>query len=321
MVRLGRRLRSSRSADTARATTSIDLDALAILRHGEAGQQRLQRLRHVLRREAYRTSAILIDLKLDRLGLLVPVEVRIDQLAVGRHDLAHVFGNLANFQRIWSDHAELHGIANRRAEVEAVHPSAGLRQRTFGKSVFKPCLDALAGLQILGNDDDLRKVGIRQHWIEAEPEPRCALAHVARVGDDIGIAGQQAFRLFGRRIGDADRTAFRKPHLKKQLGARRGGEELLLHKTERGNRGDEHQDRHGDDSLAPAQAQLDYAAQRAIDARVVDCLSVLVRGRTLGEVRQQLQPEVGREQHRHEPGGDQRQPDDPEDAAGVFTGA
>jgi hypothetical protein len=154
------------------------------------------------------TEPILIDLKLDRLGLLVPVEVRVDQFAVGRHNPTDVLGNLAHFQRIGSDDAELHGIANGRTEVEAVHPSAGLRQRTFGKSVFKPCFDALAGLQILRNDDDLRKVGIRQHWIEAEPEPRCALAHVVRVGHDIGIASQQDFRLFGRGIGDAASVLF-----------------------------------------------------------------------------------------------------------------
>ena len=41
----------------------------------------------------------------------------------------------------------------------------------------------------------------------------------------------------------------------------------------------------------------------------------------LGEIGQQLEPEIGREQHRHDPGGDQREADDPEDAARVFAGA
>ena len=58
------------------------LDALAVLRHGVAGEQRLQRLRHVLRREAERAGAILIDFEPDRLDLFAPVEVRVDDFGV-----------------------------------------------------------------------------------------------------------------------------------------------------------------------------------------------------------------------------------------------
>ena len=83
---------------------------------------------------------------------------------------------------------------------------------------------------------------------------------------------------------------------------------------------DEHQHGGGDDGLAPAQAQLDHAAQRAIDAGVVDRVGIVVRA-VLGEIGQQLQTEIGREQHRDDPGGDQRKPDDPENAAGIFAGA
>ncbi len=41
----------------------------------------------------------------------------------------------------------------------------------------------------------------------------------------------------------------------------------------------------------------------------------------LGQVRKELEAEIGREQHRDEPRRDQREPDDPEDAAGIFAGA
>ena len=36
-------------------------------------------------------------------------------------------------------------------------------------------------------------------------------------------------------------------------------------------------DRHGDDGLAPAQAELDHAPQRAVDAGVVDRLGIAMR--------------------------------------------
>ena len=48
------------------------LDALAILRDHVAREQRLQRLRHVLRRQAEGTGAVLIDFEADRLDLLRP---------------------------------------------------------------------------------------------------------------------------------------------------------------------------------------------------------------------------------------------------------
>ena len=113
-----------------------------------------------------------------------------------------------------------------------------------------------------GHDDDLGEVRVRQHRIEPEPEARRALADIGRVGHDVGIAGEQALGLLGRRVGDADGGAFRQPHLEEQLGAGRGREELLLDEAEAGDRRDEHQHGRGDDGLAPAQAQLDHAAQR-----------------------------------------------------------
>ena len=41
----------------------------------------------------------------------------------------------------------------------------------------------------------------------------------------------------------------------------------------------------------------------------------------LGEIRQELEPEIGREHHRDDPGGNQREADHPENAAGIFARA
>jgi hypothetical protein len=91
--------------------------------------------------------------------------------------------------------------------------------------------------------------------------------------------------LLRRRIGGTDGGAFRQPHLEEQLGAGRGREELLLHQAEGRDRRDKHEDGRGDDGLAPSQAQFDRAAQRAVDAGVVDRLGIMTRaGGALGEI-------------------------------------
>ena len=246
------------------------LDAFAILRHGEAGQQRLQRLRDVLRGQTDGAGAVLIDFQPDRLRLLVPVEMRIDELAIVRHHLADLLGDVAHLQRVGPDDAELHRVADGRTEREPVDAGARFGKRAVGKRLFEARLDALARLQVLGHDDDLGKVRVGQNRVEPEPEARRALSYVARIGHDVGITDEHALGLLRSRVGDADRGAFRQSHFEEQLGAGRSREELLLHQTEGSNRDGEHGYGRGDDALAPAQADFDHPSQRAIDASVVD---------------------------------------------------
>ena len=125
IVRPGSRPRSSRSAGTARATTSM----LSMPSRYCVTVKPVSSVCRVCAtscgREPDGAGAVLVDFEPDRLGLLAPVEMRIDQLAVGGHDLAHVFGDVADLQRIGPDDAELHRIADRRAEVEAIDAGAG----------------------------------------------------------------------------------------------------------------------------------------------------------------------------------------------------
>jgi hypothetical protein len=244
--------------------------------------------------------------------------VRVDDLGVFRHHLADLLGNLAHLHRIGADHAELHGEADRRTEHEAVNPGPRFRQDPISKSFFEPRLDALASLQVLGDDDDLSEIRVWQHRIEPKPKARRALADIGGVGDDVGIAGKQALGLLSGVVGNADRRAFREPHLKEQFGSGRGRKELLLHQAETSDGREEHDNRGGNDGLAPAQGTLDQAAERAVDAGVVERIGIVVSP-VLGEIRQKLQAEIGREHHRDDPGGNQREADDPENAAGIFA--
>ena len=197
-----------------RARHHVDvLDAFAVLRSGVARQQRLQRLGNVLRRQSERAGAVLVDLEPDRLHLLAPVEVRVDDLGVLRHYLAHLFGDGPHLHRIRPDDAELDRETHGRAKHEAIDTHAGLRQDAVRDRTLQPGLDALARREVLGDDDDLRKIRIRQHRIESEPEARRSLPHIAGIGHDIGIADEQMLGPLRGRVGHADGGAFRKAQL------------------------------------------------------------------------------------------------------------
>src|SRR5262249_57588851 len=80
------------------------------------------------------------DCEPDRLYLPAPIEVRVDDLGVCRHDLLHFFGDRAHFHRVGPDHAELRGEADRRAEQETIDPRASFRQRAVGNRALAPGL-------------------------------------------------------------------------------------------------------------------------------------------------------------------------------------
>src|SRR5215472_370760 len=121
--------------------------------------------------------------------------------------------------------------------------------------------------------------GLRPSQKRGEPCPTGGIGH------DIRIAGEETLGPLCARVGHADRRALRQAHLEEQLRARRGREELLLDQGEPCDRTGEHQYREGNDGLAPAQAPSDHAAQRAINASVIDRVRVLLRAEP-GEIGQ-----------------------------------
>ena len=154
--------------------------------------------------------------------------------------------------------------------------------------------------------------------LEPEPEPGRALADIGRIGLRVGVAGDEAFGLFHRRFGRLDRGAFRKPELEEQFGPLRQRKELLLNLAELAQPQPEQGHRDRDDDDRTRYAELERAAEGAIERRRVDRVLV-ARVAGLRVVRQQLEAEIGREQDRDEPRRGERDADDPEDAAGVLA--
>ena len=65
-------------------------------RDGIAGDDRLQARGHRLRVEAEGAGAVLVEHELDRGHLPVPVELRLEHVGVGAHDVANLVGKRAN---------------------------------------------------------------------------------------------------------------------------------------------------------------------------------------------------------------------------------
>ena len=245
--------------------------------------------------------------------------MRVDDAIVAAHHVAHLGRDFAHLVRIRADHPELHGKADRRPEVEPIDAHPRRAQRAVGDRRLDPRLDPLARLDVLGDDDDLGEGFVRLHRLQAEPEPRRALADVGRVARRVLVARDQLFGFARDLFGRADRAALGEPQFEEQLGPLRQREELLLHLAELAEADAEHGDRDGDDDERPRDAELQRAAERAVESRRIDRL--LVAPMTGFRVaRQELVADERREQHRDEPGRDQRDADHPENAAGVFAG-
>ena len=159
--------------------------------------------------------------------------MRIDHVGVGSHDVANLGRNLAHRHRVRADDAELHREADGRTEIEAVNPHPRRRERALCYRFFDPCLDTLARRHVPGDNHDLREGFIRELRIEAEPEPRGALADIGRMGGDIRIVADDRFRLPGGLGGDAKGRAFGQAQLEEQLRPLGQREKLLLDPAER----------------------------------------------------------------------------------------
>ena len=118
-------------------------------------------------------------------------------------------------------------------------------------------------------------------------------------------------------FGDVEGGALRQAQLQEQFGPLRQREELLLHMAEADDGKREHADGRDHDLDAVIDAPLHDGAQAAVHARLVDRMRIVV-GADL-DVGQQLDADIGREDHGDEPGRHQRDRHDPENAAGIFA--
>jgi hypothetical protein len=191
-------------------------DAVTQCRHLHARNQHRQRLRNVLRRQAERPGAVLIDSQLEIRRLFVPVEMRIDNLVIGAHHLAHLIGDVAHGLGVRSDNAELDrkptgGPKLKRSTRTRASDSAPLATAFSSRALIR------SRRHILRHDHRFGERFVRQLRIEAEPEARRALSDIGRVGHDVLVVLEQGFRLLHTILGDIERGPLRQPQLQEQF--------------------------------------------------------------------------------------------------------
>ena len=178
-------------------------------------------------------------------------------------------------------------------------------------------LQRLARLRVRGQHDDLGEGRIRQFRRHREEEAGSALTDIARDDLGLGLVVQPVFELLDRGGRRLDAGAFRQANLHQHFGAVGCREELLFDgaHADDGKREGDADDAAGYELVAhgkgdePSQAPI----VRCVVDRVVTAFDRLDRG-------QHLDAEIGREDHRDDPGDDEGEPHDPEDVAGVFAG-
>ena len=78
----------------------------------------------------------------------VPVEMRINYLAIGTHYLTDLIGDVPHLLCIGAYDAELHGETDRRPEIEPVHTHPRFGERAIRNRFLNSCLDSFARLDI-----------------------------------------------------------------------------------------------------------------------------------------------------------------------------
>ena len=292
-------------------------DVLADLRDGDAGEEELELLAHLRWREADEVQPILIRDEAQHGRAIAPVAVGLPHVRDAPHDVEGFFGDVVQLRGIGSHDPELDRERRVGAEHELGDAHIGLRRKPLRHRLAEPMLQRLARLRVRRQHDDLGEGGIRQFRRHREEEAGSALTDIARDDLGLGLVLQPVFELFDRGGRRLDAGAFRQANLHQHFGAVGCREELLFDgaHADDGQREGDADDAAGHELVAhgegdePSQAPI---VRRVVD-RVVTAFDRFDRG-------QHLDAEIGREDHRDDPGDDEREPDDPEDVAGVFAG-
>ena len=174
-------------------------------------------------------------------------------------------------------------------------------------------MQPVARRNVLGDHDDLREEVVRELDVERKVEADRAASDIGAPTRDVGIVFQHRVELGGCVLAGEDRGVLRQGQIDHQLGAVGRGKELPWHVGEREQRHDEAGERHGDRDPAHPHGADEDRTEGSHDKI----------GRSIGRLVRLLEhphAEQRREQHRDEPGDDERDRHHGEDRERVFAG-
>ncbi|MNY32001.1 hypothetical protein D3C86_1661890 [compost metagenome] len=173
---------------------------------------------------------------MQRRGALVPFQVRVDHMGIGRHHGADPMGDAAQLDRIGADDAEGDRPDHRRAEQQLVHPHPRLGEFSLVDVLLQGGHDLVPRRGILRHGNDLGEGGRGRLGVGAEEEARRPGADVGGQAAYLRQRGENGLELPDRSIRGADAAALWKVDGDQHFRAVRTGEELLLH--QQGHAGD-----------------------------------------------------------------------------------
>ena len=237
-----------------------------------------------------------------------------------RTGLQHRFNPLGDVEqsvRIGPHHPPGDRIRRIRAKHQLSDAHPRLRRQAIGHRLPQPPLERLAGTLPVGQHHQFGEGGIGQFRSHRQVKARRALADIAGDNLRLRLPLQPVLNFRRRGAGLANRRPVRQLHFNQHFRTIGGGEKLLVHHAHAQDRHDKQ--RHHSGGHAPFMSN--NPGQQPTEALIArGVIQRGVAGRRGLSVRQQVHPQPGGKNHRHNPGGNQRDTDDPEHIAGVLPG-
>ena len=123
-------------------------DVFTHLRDRRAGEQELQLLGDVLRRQPDQSKPVLVEHETRRWRPLAPILIHLARVGIGAHHRLHIVRDLAKLGGIGPHHAERDGEMGVRAKHQLRDPDPPFRHHAFGHLCTKPDLEPLARLRV-----------------------------------------------------------------------------------------------------------------------------------------------------------------------------
>ena len=214
--------------------------------------------------QAHGTRPVLVHVDLDAGAALTPVQVRLDGVGVGTDHLQHLVGDALDRADIGSPDAELHREGHGRAQRREVGAGAHAGE-VAGQLGLQAWHQAVAGLHVRGQHDELRVVGAVELLVQRQEVARAAVAHVGHEALHVAVPGQPRFQPLGLCPGGCQTGALGQPQIHQDLGAVGGREELLGGDLHAGHPGRQQQYRDAQRDPAVTHGALDGRAQPAVE--------------------------------------------------------
>ena len=252
------------------------------------------------------------DIDLEHLPGLVPVVDDIADVRVAVEHAGQAHGVLADLVDLRSADPVLDRPSHRRPHLQRLHVGADA-DVVLAQAIAQACGDALAGLQVLGDDHQLAIEVVLQLLVQRQVKADRAFADVGAPVVDVLVVLQRRFQAVHHRPGLVDAAVLRQVEVDQQFRTVGRREELVLDELHQEQRHAEQQRGEEDGRPAPAHRQVQQAVETLGDA------ALLLLRLVLESLRQDVHGDHRGEQHRDDPRQQQRHSDHCEQGEGVLA--